>query len=599
MERTHTRDGRLPQKDKQQADASLIGKLIQFIRPHRRYIVTFAVASLLTAAAALCRPLLFRALIDRGVRRGDTAVIGHFGLLLAVLVATEQALVFAQVYASQIAGARAMTDLRRRVFEKLQELRVSFFDLQPLGRLVTRTTSDVDAINELFASGALNALSDLLRLVGIVVLMLVLDWRLSLITFLALPPVLLLVRWARGHLRPAFHHIRSSTAKLNATMAEQVAGVAVIQAFRQEAAAAREFDTINRSYQAATLSSIKYESVQDAAVELVSAVCLALVISSLGIFDVSFGTIVAFNAYLIQFFEPIGMLAQRYTLLQSALTGAERVFALLAEQAPDAPRVQLTSADEGPARLDVESTPAFGFHAVTFGYNADQPVLRDITFDAGRTEKIAVVGPTGAGKSSLISLLLRFYDPQAGVVRVQGHDARSLPRHTLRRQFATVPQAAFLFPSTVAENIALSSDVDEERVEELLDAMDSLEMFARRKHGLRTRVDEQGLNFSLGEQQVIGFARALYRDAPCVVLDEATANVDSHTEAQLQKSLMTLLEGRAALIIAHRLSTIRSADRVIVMQHGRIVEHGDYASLLAQGGLFARLHALHFGEEVI
>ena len=567
-------------------DARLLLKLWRFVRPHRALLYLGLAVIGLGACAALMRPLIMQHTIDQGVMRQDRELLMQGGFMLAAIVAFEQLLSFAQIYAMQIVGARAVADMRRHVFEFLHGLKIGFFDRQPVGRLVTRVTNDTDAILELFASGALNAIGDLVRLVGIVVLMIALDWKLALIGFAASPLVAVLVVLVRKKAREAFREIRGKTARMNATMNEQVSGMAVVQAFGREAAAAREFDDINVAYREANLRSIKYEALQDAAIETVAAVCLASIVMSLGYRPVSFGTLVAFNAYLVQFFEPISALAQRYTLLQSALAGAERVFGLLDVVDPDAP-----AGPTSPAKSD---RAALEFEQVTFGYKPGVPVLTDVSFAAKPGEKIALVGPTGSGKSTIAALLLRLYEVESGTVRVDGQDTRGLSRIELRSRFSVVPQDVFLFRGTVADNIAAGELPDLGRVERALRRIDALDLFLRREGGLTAPIEEQGSNFSAGERQLIAFARALYRDAPILILDEATANVDSDTESRLQRALAELLKNRTALVIAHRLSTIRSMDRIIVLQKGRVVEQGRHQELLAQGGLYAKLHDLQF-----
>jgi ATP-binding cassette subfamily B protein len=577
-------------------DARLLGRLWPFVRPHASQLYLSLALLLVTAALSLVRPLIMKSIIDAGAIAKDQSKMLEGSYLLLGVVAVEQTLTFFQIYSMQLAGARSMADLRAHVFRFLHGLRLGFFDRQPIGRLVTRVTNDVDAISELFASGALNAVGDLVRLVGIVAMMLLLDWRLSLIAFAALPPVALFVNRIRHGSRKAYRDIRTKTARLNAFLNEQVSGMAVVQAFGREKAAAAEFDETNLAYRNANFRSIKFEASLDAAIEMVTMVCVALVLIAAGMRASSVGTIAAFIAYIRQFFEPISSLSQRYTLVQSAMTGAERVFELLETNEIDAPQPMRTASEE--MRAAPRADLSFELDHVDFEYKEGVQVLHQVSLVARRGEKIAIVGATGSGKTTIASLLLRLYEATSGAVRVLGRDVRSYTRSELRQNFAVVPQDVYLFPGTIASNVAVGDLApDRGRVEAALDHVSGLDLFARREGGLDAKVEERGANFSAGERQLIAFARALYKNPPILILDEATASVDSDTESRLQRALAALMEGRTALIIAHRLSTIRAVDRIIVLSKGRVVEEGRHDELLARNGLYARLYRLKSAQD--
>lgn len=577
-------------------DLRLVGRLWPYIKPHRRYIALSLVTLVVMVAVNLFRPILMGDVV-RSAMQGDPARLMRNGFSLAALLVVLQTMTFAQMYMMQVAGARAMADLRAHIFLFLQRLELAFFDRTPVGRLVTRATNDVDAVGEVFASGVLNAVGDLLSLAGIVVMMLVLDLRLSLIAFAALPVVGVVVNFVRKRSRVAYRDIRTKTARLNAFLNEQVSGIVVVQAYAREAAMAEDFDGINEAYREANKRSIFYEALLDAAIEMVGILCIASVLfwtgfHRLGAHVVSFATVVTFTQYIKQFFEPVSTLATRYTVLQSAMAGAERIFQLLDETVLDAPvRAKDECASDGP------EDEAVAFENVTFEYKPGIPVLSDVNLVVRRGEKVALVGATGAGKTTVGSLALRLYEVKTGNVRVLGKDIRSYDRHALRVNFSVVPQDVFLFAGTVLSNVAMADpSPDRARAEWALTKVGALELFQRREGGLDALVDERGSNFSAGERQLIAFARAVYREAPVLILDEATASVDSDTEVRLQRALEAVMEGRTALMIAHRLSTIRAADRIIVFHKGRMVETGTHDDLMAKGAVYARLYRMQFAR---
>ena len=577
-------------------DGKMLARLWPFMRPHAGFLVLSLVMIIISAGLGLARPVVMGKLVATA-EKADSSKLVTYGITLSLLVFFTQVLSFVQMYSMQIAGARSMADLRIHIFEFMQRLELRYYDRTPVGRLVTRATNDVDAVGELFASGVLNAVGDLFALIGIVTMMLILNVRLSLIAFAALPVVGLVVSYVRKRARQAYRDIRVKTARLNAFLNEQVSGMSVVQAYARESQMAREFDDINREYREANKTSVFYEAVLDAAIEMVGTVCIASILWYAGLrklddSTITFALVVTFTQYLKQFFEPVSLLAQRFTILQSAMSGAERIFQLLDETSLEA--VATPTADEGVEHPD----EAVALEDVTFAYKKGVPVLKDVSFHVKRGERIALVGATGAGKTTVTALLLRLYDIERGEARVLGKNIMSYARRDLRELFSVVPQDVFLFAGTVASNVAMSdSTPDLKRVEEALRRVDALDLFLRRPGGLEAKVDERGANFSAGERQLIAFARALYKDSPLLILDEATASIDSDTEARLQAALEAVMEGRTSLVIAHRLSTIRAVDRIVVFHKGKVVESGSHDELMDKGGVYARLYRLQFAVE--
>lgn len=577
-------------------DLALLRRLAPYMRPH---LLLFGAAVVLMPVAAfsgLFQPWLIKRAIDATLLHHDQSELLTIVTWFGVAIAFEFVARFTQTYLMQLAGQRSTAGLRSAVFGHIQRLPVGYFDRTPVGRVVTRVTNDIDSITELFASGAVTALTDLITLVGIVGFMLAIDWQLSLVAFSALPPLAIAVNLFRRWARSAFRAIRLRVAQLNAYLAEQVQGVRIVQAYGREADCAEEYASINEAYREANYQAIRYDALLYSVVQSVSAACVALVLYFAAVrvgwlegsvsSAVYVGTVIAFYDYIERFFVPIRDLATKYTIIQSSLASAERVFTLLDTEAVDVP--DRTSEALPPRDDDV----AISFEGVTFAYREGHPVLHDVDLEVRRGERIAVVGATGSGKTTLLSLLLRLYETERGTIRVEGRDVRSMDRHTLRRLFGVVPQDVFLFAGTLRENISVGdSDPDDAAMERALVQVGCWDRLAVRG-GLDSRVEERGQNFSAGERQLLAFARALYRDADLLLLDEATANVDSETEAKLQVAAERVLKGRTSLIIAHRLSTIESADRIVVVHHGRIVEQGTHAQLLDHDGIYARLHRL-------
>jgi ATP-binding cassette, subfamily B, multidrug efflux pump len=583
-------------------DLKLLMRLFRFTGA--KELALFAVALVLMtpviAGATLVQPLLIRDAINAAIlTRSNEALLGTVHLFL-IAITVEFVAGFIQVYTLQLAGQRALAKLRLATFAKVQRLHTSYFDRTPVGRVVTRVTNDVDSLGELFASGAVMAVADIVTLIGIVGFMLYLDWRLSLVALVAIPPLALVINGFRRFAREAFRSIRTRIAQLNAYLAEQVQGAAVVQAFGREAECQNEYRGINAAHRDANHRSIKYDALLYSIVESVSAVTIALVLwyAAYRAFDLPrdesamwVGTVVAFYEYIQRFFVPIRDLSQKYTIIQSSLAAAERIYEVLDRKDEDAPEdgVHQTKPETGDTVIEMQG--------VRFGYRKDQEVLHGIDLKVRRGEKIAIVGATGAGKTTVTALLLRLYDIQAGRVLAFGADVREQKRDELRSRFAVVSQDVFLFTGTVLENIALGDVApDRERAQRALEQVGAWDLLQRREGGLDTKVDERGSNFSQGERQLLSFARAIYLDREILVLDEATASIDSETEARLQRAVATVLEGRTAIVIAHRLSTIRAADRILVFHKGKIAEEGRHDALVAKNGIYARLVRLQFAE---
>lgn len=580
-------------------DLSLLKRAVPFLAPHWGWVLAALVMIPVTIMASLQQPLATKKVVD-GIVASDRAgwragLALYAGAILVQFLGT-----FVQTYALQLSGQRAMAALRAKVFEHAQRLRIGYFDRTPVGRILTRVTNDVDALGELFSSGAIMAVADLIMLVGIVFYMVRLDLRLSLVAFAAVPPLTYIVERIRRRARLAFRDIRARVAQLNGHLSEQVQGMQVVQAFGREEMSGAEYALINDLYRRANHRAIRYDAMLYSVVEGISSICIAAVLwygsVRAGLIEddaasaAYLGTIAAFYQYIQQFFVPIRDLSTKYTLIQSALAAAERVFSFLDidETVPDAPPKNPT--------LHMESDPLIRFDQVRFGYRPDEEVLHGVSFDVRRGEHVAVVGATGAGKTSTIAVLQRFYEISGGSVCVGGVDVCAMSQHALRERMALVPQDVFLFAGTVAENVAMGESMDRGRVEDALRRVSAFDLLQPRG-GIDARVEERGNNFSAGERQLIAFARALYRDAEILILDEATANIDSETEARVQTAIEHLVEGRTAIVIAHRLSTIRKADRILVFHRGEIVEQGTHDALLEQGEIYAHLHHLQFAAE--
>jgi ATP-binding cassette subfamily B multidrug efflux pump len=585
----------------QRVDWQMLRDLLPYARPHAKLYLTSLLLMPIGVVTTVFLPRLLQRAVDSVGGGRSVDVLTGVALTYLALVIVRFSAGFTETYTMQLAGQRTMGDLRVAVFSHIQKLSIRHFDRTPVGRIVTRITNDIDAMGELFASGAITAIGDVLLLIGVVASMLALDVRLSLVAFAVLPFLALAVETFRRMLRVAQRKIRMRTAQLNAFLNEQVQGIHVVQAFSREAECDAAYYEVNDGYRQANVEQIKADAMMFSVVDAIGTVCVGLVLwfaaRRIGLFqnpaeaEAYKGTFVAFYAYIQQFFVPVRDISTKYTMIQSAFASAERIFGLLSVSDFDAPKV------EGPFASGDAGT-VLELRDVTFRYKSEGPwVLDNVSLKVDAGEMVAIVGATGAGKTTVAGLLQRFYDVDQGAVLVHGRDVRAYERHDLRARFAFVQQDVFMFGGDLLANVALGDDhPDRARAEQALERVGALALF-RDRGGIDMPIGERGGNLSAGERQLVAFARALYRDPEVLILDEATANIDSETEARLQGAVDTLLSARTAIVIAHRLSTIRRADRIVVFHRGHIVEQGSHAQLLAAGGVYAKLYQLQFAAE--
>lgn len=574
-------------------DWRLLLRLLRYLRPYRLAMFVSFLLIVLMAALDLVGPLLTKRAIDEHIAKGDAAGLLGVAALYALTLVCAFAVRFGQVYVLQMTGQEVMLDLRRELFAHLQRLHVAHFDRNPVGRLMTRVTTDVDAVNELFTSGIVTVFGDLFTLFGIMGVLLWLDWRLALVTFAVLPPFFLVTNWFRKGARDAFREVRQKVAAMNANLQENLAGMSVVQLFGREAKNLGGFAAINREHADVNMRALFYYAVFYPAIDLLAAIGIALILLYGGgrvLGDaLTLGALVAFVQYSERFWRPISDLSEKFNVLQAAMASAERIFTLLDTRpqvvAPPAPR----ALDEPRGRV--------AFEGVTFGYDPAHPVLRDVSFTVEPGRSVALVGATGAGKTSVISLLARFYDVQQGRVTFDGVDVRELDPAELRRSLALVLQDVHLASGTIASNIRLGSPISDERVRSAAEAVHAHRFIAELPGGYDAEVKERGSTLSVGQKQLLSFARALAHDPKVLILDEATSSVDTETEQLIQDALRTLLRGRTAIVIAHRLSTIQHVDEILVMHKGRIRERGSHRELLAQRGLYWRLYQLQYKDQ--
>ncbi|MDQ7793771.1 MAG: ABC transporter ATP-binding protein [bacterium] len=573
----------------------LLRRLALYLWPYRRAVATACAMTVLVSASQLAGPYLFGLGIDRFVLAGRAAGLEWLALLYMGTFAVSWLGSYYQTYLMALVGQKAIYRIRQDLFEHIQKQDFRFFDGRPAGVIMSRLTSDIGAIEELIVMGIVHVVADLLLLGGIIGIMLSLDVRLALISFCTLPIVAVLATGFRNRVLGAYRQVRAKIAMINANLQESISGVRVTQSFGREEVNEGRFDRTNQENLQANMQAASLFSIFIPLVEAVGALGMALVIwyggppvirgtLTLGVFTI-------FISYVTRFYQPIRDLSAVYNQLQAATAAAEKIFEILDTE----PGVRDRPGAIGlpPVRGEVE------FEGVSFAYRDGEPVLDGVSLRAAPGERVALVGPTGAGKTTVLALLARFYEPEAGVIRVDGLDLQGVSLRSLRRQLGIVLQENFIFAGTVRENIRYGRlEATDEQVEAAARAVNAHQFVAKLPDGYDTEVQERGSRLSVGQRQLVAFARALLADPAILILDEATANVDAHTEVLIQEALERLLEGRTAFIVAHRLSTVRGADRIYVLDQGRVVEEGTHRQLLDRGGLYAELYEMQFlGQE--
>jgi ATP-binding cassette, subfamily B, multidrug efflux pump len=586
-------------------DRRLAGRLLRFLKPYRKQVALSVILLAILSLLEVAGPYLTKVAIDTYVKptegAGATALPpdASRGLLLLgaayiAVLAVAFGIRYVQTYVMSMVGQRAMQDLRLTIFRHLGTLSPSYFDTRPVGRILTRVTQDVAVLNELFAQGVVAVIGDIFMLVGIVGAMLWLDWKLALVTLTTVPLLMIATAVFRAKVRVSYRRVRTRLARLNGFLQEHLQGLDVLKYFNAEAKETRKFDHANREHYVAHLDNMFHYAVFFPTVELIGAVGLGLIVwyGGMGVLEgaVTFGVVVAFIQYVDRFYQPVRDLSEKYNVFQSAMVASERIFELL-DTRPDVPE---PASPRAPGRLQGEVS----FEHVSFAYKDEEWVLRDVSFRVRAGEKVAIVGATGAGKTTIANLLTRFYEFQKGTIRVDGIDIREIEGRALRRQIGLVLQDVFLFAGTVRDNIAFGArDGSADAADRALAEVGGGRLRARLPKGLEEDVGERGATFSMGERQILAFARALHYDPSILILDEATSSVDIETERVIQEALRRLLKGRTSLVIAHRLSTILDADRILVLHKGEVREQGTHAELLAKRGIYARLYELQYARQ--
>jgi len=599
-------------------DPHLARRLLRYLRPYRLRATISVGLVILSSLLEIAGPAIVAVAIDLYVKPSQGAhvagvsqrigawLVAHgwaldplSGINLAaaiylIVLAGGFAVLYTQMVLMNLMGQYIMYDLRKQIFGHLQKLDIQFFDRNPVGRLITRVTTDVDALNEMFTAGFVSIFGDIFVLLGIVGMLFWMNWRMALVLFSIIPLIVLVSAWFRRGARLTYRQTRARIAAINAFLQEHISGMSTVQLFNREADEAQKFEGLNARHRDANIDSIFYYSIFYPVVELIETIGLALIVWYGGGQVIrgmlSIGTLIAFFQYAQRFYEPISDLSEKYNILQAAMAASERIFKTL----DTPPRIL----DEG--TLEADHFESIEFRDVCFAYHEPEWVLKNVSFKVNRGDRVALVGHTGAGKTTVTSLLLRFYEPQRGQILLNGIDIRQYSVTSLRLLFAIVQQDFFLFTGTIAKNISLGDEtITPERVREAARRVQADRFIQRLPDGYDSEVKERGAGLSVGEKQLLSFARALAFNPPVLVLDEATSSIDTETEVLIQEAIQTLMSGRTSIVIAHRLSTIRSADTILVFHHGEIRERGTHEELMQHDGLYRKLYEIQYREAVV
>ncbi len=595
-------------------DTALLRRFARYVAPYRMSITVVVLILPLVAACRLAQPWIIKLAIDGHIITGQLAGLEHIALGFLGILLAESLLSFLEVYLLQSVGQRVMSDMRSELYRHVMHLPVSWFDRVPTGSAVTRLTSDVEVLGEMFASGIITIVGDVLLLIGIISVMLWMNLKLSLVTFSVLPVLLYVAYTFRRRMRKSFREVRARLGSLNAFLNECISGISIIQIFNRERDEERRFSTLNASYRDANMPVVFWDASLYALVEALSSIAVALIIwyggGEILKGALTFGILVAFIQYIEKFFAPIRDLSAKYSVMQGAMASLERIFALLDTPDSSSPLPNPPPLDEGvysspfrPQRVQRgevgrggSSVPLIEFRDVSFSYQIGNDILSGFNLSVHRGERIAIVGESGGGKTTITRLLTRLYDIERGTILLHGTDIRELDLAQVRRRVGVVLQDPCLFAGSIEFNICLGDEQVRQRVRQAAAAVGADRFIDRLPGGYDEEVRERGSNFSVGEKQLISFARAVAFDPEILVLDEATASIDSASEQMIQEGIKGMMQGRTSLVIAHRLSTIHDADRIVTIQHGIKVEEGTHEELLHADGIYSRLYQLQFSE---